>query len=72
MWACLIDALYIHQTTGSRQKLIYASYDPMPQRFPEDFLRERGFADVAQLDREAQERLEEKFGGYGKEWKKKS
>lgn len=70
MWACLIDALYIHQTTGSRQKLIYASYDPMPQRFPIDFLRERGFADVAQLDKEARQRLEEKFGGYGKDWQK--
>lgn len=63
MWACLIDALYIHQTTGSRQKAIYAGYDPMPQRFPHDFLRERGFTDVAQLDREAQARLDEKFGG---------
>ena len=62
MWACLIDALYIHQTTGSRQKLIYASYDPMPRRFPTDFLRERGFADIAQLDREARQRLEDKFG----------
>jgi len=70
LWACLIDALYIHQTTGSRQKAIYASYNPLPRRFPEDFLRERGFTDMAQLDREARKRLEEKFGGYGKEWKK--
>lgn len=62
MWACLIDALYIHQTTGARQKAIYASYSPLPRRFPEDFLRERGFSDVAQLDREARARLEEKFG----------
>lgn len=62
MWACLIDSLYIHQTTGTRQKAIYASYNPLPRRFPEDFLRERGFADVAQLDREARARLAEKFG----------
>jgi hypothetical protein len=62
LWACLIDSLYIHQTTGSRQKAIYASYDPMPRRFPTDFLRERGFTDVAQLDREAKARLAEKFG----------
>ncbi len=62
LWACLIDSLYIHQTTGTRQKAIYASYNPMPRRFPADFLRERGFADVAQLDREAQARLAEKFG----------
>lgn len=62
MWACLIDSLYIHQTTGARQKAIYASYNPLPRRFPADFLRERGFADVKQLDREARARLEEKFG----------
>lgn len=62
LWACLIDSLYIHQTTGSRQKAIYASYDPLPRRFPTDFLRERGFTDVAQLDREAKARLSEKFG----------
>lgn len=62
MWACLIDALYIHQTTGARQKAIYASYNPLPRRYPEDFLRERGFTDIAQLDREARARLEEKFG----------
>lgn len=62
MWACLIDSLYIHQTTGARQKAIYASYNPLPRRFPEDFLRERGFTDIAQLDREARARLEEKFG----------
>ena len=62
LWACLIDSLYIHQTTGSRQKAIYASYDPLPRKFPTDFLRERGFTDVAQLDREAKARLAEKFG----------
>lgn len=62
MWACLIDALYIHQTTGARQKAIYSSYNPLPRRFPADFLRERGFTDVKQLDREAKARLEEKFG----------
>jgi len=61
-WACLIDALYIHQTTGARQKAIYASYSPLPKRYPIDFLRERGFTDVAQLDAEARQRLEEKFG----------
>lgn len=62
LWACLIDSLYIHQTTGSRQKAIYASYNPLPSRFPADFLRERGFTDVAQLDAETRQRLVEKFG----------
>lgn len=62
LWACLIDSLYIHQTTGSRQKAIYASYSPLPRRFPDDFLRERGFSDMAQLDREAKARMAERFG----------
>ena len=62
MFACLIESLYIHQTTGTRQKAIYATYNPMPKRFPTDFLRERGFTDLPQLDREAQTRLAEKFG----------
>lgn len=62
LWACLIDALYIHQTTGARQKAIYATWDPLPNRYPEDFLRERGFADVAQLDPASRAKLEEKFG----------
>lgn len=42
--ACLNDALYIHQTTGTRQKLIYAGYDPVPKIFPPDVLRERGLS----------------------------
>lgn len=40
--ACLNDALYIHQTTGNRQKLIYAVYDPLPKVFPWEVLKERG------------------------------
>ncbi len=60
--ACLVDALYIHQTTGARQKAIYASWNPLPKVYPDDFLRERGFVDVAQLDAEARAALEEKFG----------
>lgn len=62
MSACLIDSLYIHQSTGSRQKAIYAAYDPLPMVYPPDFLRERGFADVAMLDPKARAALEEKFG----------
>ena len=60
--ACLIDSLYIHQSTGARQKAIYASYDPLPRIYPPDFLRERGFVDVKSLDPKAREALEEKFG----------
>lgn len=41
--ACLVDALYIHQTTGNRQKLIYCDYATLPEQFPKEVLRERGF-----------------------------
>jgi hypothetical protein len=62
MAACLIDTLYMQQTTGARYKLLYASYNPLPKIYPDDFLRERGFVDVAMLDKEARQALEEKFG----------
>jgi hypothetical protein len=62
LWACLIEALYVHQTTGTRQKAIYATWDPMPRRFPVDFLRERGFTDLPRLDVDTRRRLEETFG----------
>lgn len=60
--ACLVDALYIQQTTGTRQKLCYAGYNPLPKMYPIDFLRERGFVDVKQLDPAARQLLIEKFG----------
>lgn len=40
--AALNDALYLHQTVGTRQKLIYANYDPLPRIYPSDFFRQRG------------------------------
>jgi len=59
--ACLNDALYIHQTTGNRQKLIYASYDPLPKIMPSEVLRERGLQNK-QLNREQKEMMLDKFG----------
>ncbi len=59
--ACLNDALYIHQTTGVRQKLIYCSYDPMPKIFPASVLRERGLQPSI-LSAQMQVELQEKFG----------
>lgn len=53
--ACLNDALYNHQTTGSRQKLITATYNPLPKIFPRAVLVEKGLqprtviGDVKQL-----------------------
>ena len=64
MSACIVDALYMHQTTGARQKLIYASYVTLPPIYPDDFLRERGFTDVSKLDKKQRAILEEKFGSF--------
>ena len=58
--ACLNDALYIHQTTGGRQKMVYASYNPIPQIFPSEVLRARGL-DVSILSSEQEKMLQEKF-----------
>lgn len=59
--AMLNDALYIHQTTGSRQKVVYANYDPLPRVFPAAVLEERGFELQHRLSTEEQARLEETF-----------
>ena len=59
--ACLNDALYIHQTTGSPQKLIYATYDPLPKIFPSAVLYERGLQNKM-LTAVQQKMLTEKFG----------
>lgn len=59
--ACLNDSLYIHQTTGNRQKLIYCNYHPLPKIFPTSVLRERGL-DPSLLTRQMQKDLNETFG----------
>ena len=58
--ACLNDALYTHQTMRSRQKLIYATYYPLPMIFPQAVLIERGF-ETKILPPEAIKILEERF-----------
>lgn len=63
--ACLNDALYTHQTGGGRQKLIYASYDPLPKIFPPAVLVEKGL-EARRLDRRQEELMREKFGEYSK------
>lgn len=40
--ACLLDALYIHQTGGGMQKAVVAGWDPLPKVFPNSVLVERG------------------------------
>jgi hypothetical protein len=50
--ACLNDAIYIQQSTGQHQKIVYADYDPLPQIFTKEFLREQGIDGVKTLTKE--------------------
>ena len=59
--ATLNDAIYIQQTTGSRQKVIYADYDPLPLIYSDEFLREGGFQ-PERLSKDQRRLLNEKFG----------
>lgn len=60
--ATLTDALYIQQTTGSRQKVVYAGYDPIPRVFSRAVLEERGLDQgLATLNARQQRMLDEKF-----------
>ena len=58
--ASLNDALYIHQTTNNRQKLIYAGYDPLPKVFPSAVLTQRGL-ETKELNKEQEKMLAERF-----------
>jgi hypothetical protein len=65
--ACLNDALYTHQTTGNRQKLIYAVYaEPRPKIFPPSILRQQGI-DAIMLTAEQRRAMVERFGNYEKD-----
>ena len=60
--AMLNDALYIHQTTGQRQKAIVCSYDPVPRVFSHKVLEERGHGQgLENLTREQEKFMREKF-----------
>lgn len=62
MAATLNDALYIHQTTNTFQKMIIANYSPVPKIFPSEVIREKtGSGHI--LTSEQRKLLKEKFGG---------
>jgi len=61
--ACLNDAVYIHTTTGNRQKLVYAVYDPLPKIWSPEALRSKGMEPEI-LSAEQRTTLQEKFGDY--------
>jgi hypothetical protein len=59
--ATLSDAIYISQTTGQKQKVVYCDYDPMPQIYSPEFLREQGMS-PEQLTPEQRKVLASLFG----------
>jgi len=59
--ATLNDAIYVTQTTGLRQRLIRASYNPLPKIFSPEFLRERGMENKV-LDQEQRQMFQDRFG----------
>lgn len=59
--ACVNDAVYIHATTGVRQKLMLGSYDPPPVVFSPEVLRRAGL-EAKRLTGEQMDMLREKFG----------
>lgn len=61
--ACLTDALYIHQTTGNRQKLVFGTYDPMPKVYSPEFLREHGLQNQL-LSQQQRKFMEQRFGKF--------
>jgi hypothetical protein len=60
--SCLNDSAYIHQTTPTTQKLMYADYDERPALIPYSVLCEWGTSPV-ELNVEGRKLLEEKFDG---------
>lgn len=61
--ACLNDAVYVQQSLGTSQKLLFADHDPLPQVFSPEFLRERGL-DPKVLTPEQRLMLQEKYGSF--------
>lgn len=61
--ACLNDAVYTQQTTSLRQKVVYATHDPLPKVFSPEFLREQG-ATPRMLNAQQRDMLTERFGDW--------
>ena len=61
--ACINDAVYIQQTIGQRQKLVFGDHNPLPKVFHPALLRERGLQ-PRDLSREQREMLTERFGDW--------
>ena len=59
----LNDAIYVQQSLGTGQKILYADHDPLPVVFSPEFLRERGLQ-PQDLTAEQRAMLQEKYGSY--------
>jgi hypothetical protein len=59
--ATLNDAVYRSQTTGKRDKLLLASYSPMPKIYSSEFLHEQGMENK-RLDKAQREMMQDRFG----------
>lgn len=59
--ACLNEAVYAQQTTGKKQRLLYANYLSFPKFFPIGFLIERGIKTDNLNDPEIEKFLKERF-----------
>lgn len=59
--AALNDSVYVHQTTGNEQKLVYATYEPIPTVYSPEWLRENGFR-AKKLNQAQRQLLAERFG----------
>ena len=61
--ACINDALYIHQTTGNRQKLVYGDFAEPPRIYAPEVLKALG-CDPKMLNAEQRLLMQETYGDY--------
>lgn len=58
--ATLVDAVFAQQTSGVRQRLLLATYDPLPTMYPPEFLQAQGYMNQG-LNEEGRKILADKF-----------
>lgn len=61
--AMLCDAVFAQTTLGQRQRVVFATYDPLPRVFSPEFLRAKGFRNN-DLTPEQKLMMRDKFGLY--------
>lgn len=59
--ACLNESVYIQQSTGKKQRLLYANYLTFPRFFPIGFLIERGIKSDDAVNPDVQKYLKDRF-----------